>query len=350
MYTIKFEEYSPDGTRHVLGGPVSEETIIGRSPRSGITLPRASVSREHGKFFPVGSCWCYSDIGSTNGSWFEGRVIKKGGCVLVRPGDKVQIADTFVMVAKGEKDYTLSSGTVVVLEGGVSVGEADISSVPAFVIGGRDANLNVNLDSSSGDFFQFERRGADFYIKPLSGLAALGSDYPFSLNGIPIQEDVRLGDRDRIVFGEFQLLCNLPIVSDRNRASTVDMTMALGVPSAEGGSIAAGKAPTTRLSASTTTSIRAEQTVGVGDRRRSMSPISTFGQMPELTDSNEVKMDALLSPGLRGGPMASAGRSPTKLDAEITAKDKVYVAIGVIVFMGIILLGVFYILSTLGVI
>jgi hypothetical protein len=254
------------------------------------------------------------------------------------------------MVAKGDKDYNLSTGTVVVLEGGTSVGEADILSVPSFVVGGREANLNVNLESSLGDFFQFERRGNDIYLVPLSGMAALGADFPFSLNGIHIHEEQRLGDRDRIVFGEFQMLCNFPAVSNRNRASTVDMTMALGVPSADGGSIAAGKAPTTRLSASATTSIRAEQTVGVGDRRRSMSPISTFGQMPELSDANEVKMDALLKPGVRSGPLGAPGRISSQLEAEITPKDKVYVAIGVIVFIGIILLGLFYILSHLGVI
>ncbi len=344
MYSIRFEEYSPDGTRHVLGGPINSETIIGRSPRSGITVSRSSVSREHGKFYPVGDCWCYSDIGSTNGSWFDGKVVKKNESVIVRPGDKVQLADTFVVVAKGERNYELSPTSVVVVTQGESLGEFDISQGGVFVFGGPDSSVRVGGEWGSAPVFEISKGEQGVNIAILS--TGDGSQVALSING-RAADSGRLSDRDRIEISEYELLINAPPSSSRSRGSTVDTSMALGVPSEQGGDMGAAKAVTAQISGRVATSIRAEQTVSLGSRPRASSPTSSFG-IVEKFDHGEEKMEAMLGhrPGV--GPKAAQRTGMGQDLAEPGLKDKFYVIIGITVSLGIILFGLFYILSLLG--
>lgn len=338
MQSIRFEEYSPDGTRRVLGGPVTEETLIGRSPRSGITLARASVSREHGVFVPVGSCWCYMDIGSTNGSWIDGKAIKKGQFVIVRPGDKIQLADTFVMVARGEGEFKLGSGSVLCLEGGFALGEIELIEGERFSFGGISSVVPVPAGLDESLYFFLEMRADGVYLRPINNGRGL------QVNSKPVADEQKVFDRDRIQAGDFQFLVNIPKFGDRARAPTVG-GMAMSIPSVSGGDMEAAKASTTRLMSSTTTAIRAEQTVASGDRRRSMSPISTFGQIPSLPEESDAKMDKLLKykPGQRGQPTGKRGAVEG-----FSRADKLYIAIGVIVLVGIILLIMFYLLSLVG--
>ncbi len=343
MYKIRFEEYSPDGTRHVLGGPINSEAIIGRSPRSGITVSRQSVSREHGKFYPVGDCWCYTDIGSTNGSWYDGKVVKKGESVLVRPGDRVQLADTFVMIAKGERNYELSPTSVVVVTDGEGVGEFDLSQGGVFVFGGPQSATRLVGPMAESPIIELVTEGEFVKLFLLDGAHSLQGNDAVTLNG-RVAEDGRLNDRDRLVVGNYEIIINAPTRSSRSRGATIDTSMALGVPSEQGGDIAAAKAVTAQISGKVATAIRAEQTVSV--RTRSMSPLSTFGQMPEASpDVGEEKMEALL--GYGGSSIGQRG-SYTQAKSEVSTKDKFYVLVGIVVLVGIILLGAFYILSRLG--
>ena len=348
MYSIRFEEYSPDGTRHVLGGPINSETIIGRSPRSGITVSRTSVSREHGKFYPVGDCWCYSDIGSTNGSWFDGKVVKKNESVIVRPGDKVQLADTFVVVAKGERNYELSPTSVVVVSQGEPLGEFDISQGGVFIFGGPDSSVRLGGEFASAPIFEISKDDQGVHLSILSAADSGASQMAVSING-RAADSRRLADRDRLEIAEYELLINAPPSSSRSRGATMDTSMALGVPSEEGGDIGAAKAVTAQISGRVATSIRAEQTVSLGARPRSASPTSTFGVM-ESYDQGEEKMEALLGhrPGI--GPKTTVRGGMGQDFSEPSLKDKFYAIIGITVSLGIILFGLFYILSLLGLI
>jgi hypothetical protein len=269
----------------------------------------------------------------------DGKAIKKGQFVIVRPGDKIQLADTFVMVAKGEGEYHLGSGSVVCFEGESALGEVELAEGQTFTFGGEGSLVAIPEGMDPALFFSIERRGDGLFL-----ILANASGAGVQVNSKVIQGNQKLVDRDRVQAGDFQFIVNTPRASDRVRAPTTG-GMALGIPSVGGGDIEAAKASTTRLYSSTTTAIRAEQTVASGDRRRSMSPISTFGQVPTMPDEPDDKMDKLLKhkPGQRG-------YSPAKqASAELpSGADRLYIVIGVVVLVGIILLIVFYLLSLLG--
>jgi pSer/pThr/pTyr-binding forkhead associated (FHA) protein len=311
-------------------------------------VSRASVSREHGKFYPVGDCWCYSDIGSTNGSWFDGNVVKKNESVIVRPGDKVQLADTFVVVAKGERNYELSPASVVVVSQGEPLGEFDLSQGGVFVFGGPHSSIKLGGEWGS-PVFEVGRKDQGAYLEIVGAADAASSLMGVSLNG-RAAESGRLADRDRLEISGYELLINSPPNASRSRGSTMDTSMALGVPSEQGGDMSAAKAVTAQISGRVATSIRAEQTVSLGSRPRSASPTSSFGQMIDTYEHGEEKMEALLGHRPAVGVKTAARDSLARDFSEPSLKDKFYVIIGITVSLGIILFGLIYILSLLGLI
>lgn len=70
------------------------EVVIGRDPKSGITLQDHGVSRRHARIFQTETDFVIEDLGSSNGTYVDG--VPVVSCVL-HSGDSVQIGHTLFL-------------------------------------------------------------------------------------------------------------------------------------------------------------------------------------------------------------------------------------------------------------
>ncbi|MCZ7415958.1 MULTISPECIES: DUF1707 and FHA domain-containing protein [unclassified Streptomyces] len=72
----------------LLPGPGPYPLSIGRAPGSVLRLNDHTVSRAHAQLRHTGVGWSLRDLGSSNGTWVNGRRVT--GSVVVGPGDHVR--------------------------------------------------------------------------------------------------------------------------------------------------------------------------------------------------------------------------------------------------------------------
>ncbi|MEH1914771.1 FHA domain-containing protein [Nostoc sp.] len=73
--------------------PTRGEWLIGRSPDSDLLLDSPDISRVHAKFFVKNGNYYFSDLGSRNGSIFNGKQVEKDRPYSLSDGDVIRIAD-----------------------------------------------------------------------------------------------------------------------------------------------------------------------------------------------------------------------------------------------------------------
>ncbi|MEH1868483.1 MAG: FHA domain-containing protein [Nostoc sp.] len=73
--------------------PTRGEWLIGRSPDSDLVLDSPDISRVHAKFFVKAGNYYFSDLGSRNGSIFNGKQAEKDRPYSLSDGDVIRIAD-----------------------------------------------------------------------------------------------------------------------------------------------------------------------------------------------------------------------------------------------------------------
>ncbi|BDI15729.1 hypothetical protein ANSO36C_15310 [Nostoc cf. commune SO-36] len=73
--------------------PKRGEWLIGRSPDSDLLLDSPDISRVHAKFFMKGGNYYFCDLGSRNGSIFNGKQAEKDRPYSLSDGDVIRIAD-----------------------------------------------------------------------------------------------------------------------------------------------------------------------------------------------------------------------------------------------------------------
>ena len=73
--------------------PTRGEWLIGRSPDSDLVLDSPDISRVHAKFFVKAGNYYFSDLGSRNGSIFNGKQAEKDRPYSLSDGDIIRIAD-----------------------------------------------------------------------------------------------------------------------------------------------------------------------------------------------------------------------------------------------------------------
>jgi methylglyoxal synthase len=73
--------------------PTKGEWLIGRSPDSDLLLDSPDISRVHAKFFAKGGNYYFCDLGSRNGSIFNGKQAEKERPYSLSDGDVIRIAD-----------------------------------------------------------------------------------------------------------------------------------------------------------------------------------------------------------------------------------------------------------------
>ncbi len=206
------EEVRPEGAQE-CGRLMGSEVKIGREPDEGIALNRTSVSRVHGVFQRIRNYWFYRDLGSTNGSWRNGKLAKEGHYVLVRPGDYVQLADIALRVrdaaaapgAGTESLPAFAPSTLIVFSSDQFADEFPLPEYGrALTVGGGQADLK--LEGVEGDVPRLivERRGERVVA------LAMGSGPDVKLNGQDFSETQTLGDGDELVLGHYTILFNDP--------------------------------------------------------------------------------------------------------------------------------------------
>ncbi len=72
--------------------PLQPLTTIGRSPDNTVVLADRGVSAQHARLVQRGGRWWAEDLGSTNGTWVNGRRVDRP--MLLSPGDMLQVART----------------------------------------------------------------------------------------------------------------------------------------------------------------------------------------------------------------------------------------------------------------
>jgi methylglyoxal synthase len=83
---------------------VQGECIVGRSPDVGLILDSEDVSRQHGKFFMRDGKYCFCDLGSSNGSVIDDRIIEANQPHILTTGDAVHIGDFVLLVEEPQQE------------------------------------------------------------------------------------------------------------------------------------------------------------------------------------------------------------------------------------------------------
>ena len=86
------------GRSYPLIGP----TVVGRAPECALRLDESGLSRQHARLVPTGDGVQVEDLGSTNGSFINGKRVQRG---FARPGDEIGF-DTlrFRVTSPGQQD------------------------------------------------------------------------------------------------------------------------------------------------------------------------------------------------------------------------------------------------------
>lgn len=84
------------GSQFELAGTM----LIGRDGRAGISLPDASVSSRHASIERSTTGWKLTDLGSTNGTFVNGRPVDGRGALL-RGREKVAFGNVVVQLSEG---------------------------------------------------------------------------------------------------------------------------------------------------------------------------------------------------------------------------------------------------------
>lgn len=82
------------GSKLTITGPV----IVGRAPGADIVIPTDYVSARHARFSLMGTSLMVEDLGSTNGTRLNGKLIR--GAVPCSSGDKVTIGNVDIKIGR----------------------------------------------------------------------------------------------------------------------------------------------------------------------------------------------------------------------------------------------------------
>jgi len=71
---------------------LTEEAVtIGRAPDNSLVIDDVSVSSHHAQLTPVDETYLFEDLGSTNGSRINNKVMAAGEKQTLKPGDKIRL-------------------------------------------------------------------------------------------------------------------------------------------------------------------------------------------------------------------------------------------------------------------
>lgn len=110
----------------------SGECSLGRSPYSGLVLDSPDVSRLHAKFAFESGHYYFYDLGSSNGSMLNGRVITPQQKQLLKPGDIIRVGEFMLTLYPSNNRSeslaaTVIGGAEMTVLGQLSLPELDVA-------------------------------------------------------------------------------------------------------------------------------------------------------------------------------------------------------------------------------
>lgn len=180
---------------------ISGEIVIGRSHTCAWPVPKedAVSSSQHAALFLKGAAVWVKDLGSTNGTFHNGKRIAKKKLAI---GDKISIGNC-LLCAEADRGVDAKVFSELQVLSGKGRGQRKALKPPVFTIGS-DPTVNlVFLD------LLVSRRHAEITVKEDGScwIRDLGSKNGTSVNGMPLRDDKErlLKDGDRIAFSHLEV-------------------------------------------------------------------------------------------------------------------------------------------------
>lgn len=208
------------------------ESVLGRLEECDIRLDHRSASRRHARLVQVAEGWMLEDLGSTNGTFVNGRQIER---CLLRPGDRIGIGEyeilflakdveedvpltePVVLVTCVTKTYSLGEQRVSALRGvSLSVRKGEFLAIAGPSGSGKSTLLNIIgcIDTPSSGSVRINGQTIKGDADALAELRAKTIGFIFqTFNLLPV-----LSARENV---EFPLL-NRPDISPAERAARVE--------------------------------------------------------------------------------------------------------------------------------
>ncbi|HEB97998.1 MAG TPA: ATP-binding cassette domain-containing protein [Thiotrichales bacterium] len=208
------------------------ECTLGRLAGCEVRLDHRSASRRHARIVQVPEGWVLEDLGSTNGTFVNGRQIERH---LLRAGDRIGIGEYEILFVEGEGDsaipltlpvvlvtgvtktYTLGEQRVPALRGvSLSVQKGEFLAIAGPSGSGKSTLLNIIgcIDTPSSGTVSIEGESVKGDPDTLADLRARTIGFVFqTFNLLPV-----LSARENV---EFPLL-NRPDVAPAERAKRVE--------------------------------------------------------------------------------------------------------------------------------
>jgi glycine betaine catabolism B len=98
LKSVNFEQRQFQNHHLDQSYPGQLEWMIGRNATSDLVLPNPEVSRVHGQIVYSDDAYHFVDVGSTSGTLLNGEVVSARDRRPLRPGDLLQIGETFLYV------------------------------------------------------------------------------------------------------------------------------------------------------------------------------------------------------------------------------------------------------------
>ncbi|MDX9955722.1 MAG: FHA domain-containing protein [Anaerolineae bacterium] len=225
----------------LLGQPPYELTLtettvtIGRAPSNGLVLPSPYVSGYHGRLESQGTQWQYVDLGSTNGTFLNGRRVQSA---VLNHGDILRIGDlqgnsaslTFMLGASTALQGPQSMGSLVLApEGALTLGRDPQSGIPlqaplvswrhASITAGPRGSVLTDLNSTNGTFVNGQRIERPYLLRerdvvqigPFSLVYSAGKLQQYvaaggvRLDGVQLVREVGKGERTKRILDDISL-------------------------------------------------------------------------------------------------------------------------------------------------
>ena len=185
----------------ISSGAISGEILIGRSRSCAWPVPKedtVSSSRHAALFVKGGAVWL-KDLGSTNGTFHNGKKIEKKKLAV---NDKIGLGNC-VLCVEPERGSEGKAFSELAVRSGKARGQRRQLKPPAFVIGSDPSADLVFLDTL------VSRRHAEILVKEDGScwVRDLGSKNGTSVNGMPLRDGKErlLKDGDRISFSHMEV-------------------------------------------------------------------------------------------------------------------------------------------------
>lgn len=100
--TVIYARGLEDGKEQIIEAgqpvPLEESTSVGRNPDNQLVIAESFVSGRHARFYRQNDGYWVEDLGSTNGTFLNGKRLKKPR--PLRNGDKIRLGDTVFEFAR----------------------------------------------------------------------------------------------------------------------------------------------------------------------------------------------------------------------------------------------------------